>query len=684
VLFWEEVAEELRELNCRAAADALEQALAENADDNMQMAASADHLLYSVHPNMRHSHPEQALAIYNRVLEIDPQRLDALLGRAEVLFTQGLWPEALDSVDLIPEDRTVAHSSGWFTRGQILRRAGRLQRALECYSRALVLGPWVEEWRRELADLLTQLGRDDEAHAQLAAADLIAGLHTAGHARRTTAPASYEAVLDYFERALTLQPALRFAAGEIAATLLALGRPEEALARLDVAQSQAPEDVYLWAIRGAALVAAGRLEESLAAFDEAIALAPTNVAMIGKARALVRLGHLEEALTLVEEATEWDDEDEAAWALRSELLARLGQTEKALAAIEVALEWEDLLSLEDHIELVSKNLAVQGTRLRQALDWDDYLDVYRARASLLRELGREEEASSMERIVGRLEAKLYHQAGQHHLREGRYAEAIIEFDQALSFAPTWSEVWLAKADALVTLGRMDEALVAFGESMKQDIDSLREVYNRANTFTNQQEYAPALPLADAALVALPSWSHHWPSAAEISPEYMQALLLKLKGKIFSETGRYDEALSCLNSALELSPALQTAWRQRGRVLSQMGRYQESAADFEHALELDASSSYDWHSRAYALYKCHRYEEALSAIEQAIALDPAPPVVGTKGQIYLGMGKYDEALVWLDRALEADPFDREHWRDKAAVLRHLGRLEEARLAARRAR
>ncbi|PWT78618.1 MAG: hypothetical protein C5B60_00895 [Chloroflexi bacterium] len=119
---------------------------------------------------------------------------------------------------------------------------------------------------------------------------------------------------------------------------------------------------------------------------------------------------------------------------------------------------------------------------------------------------------------------------------------------------------------------------------------------------------------------------------------MEALLLKLKGKALSETGHLEEALVCLDRALELAPDLHTAWRERGHTYNLLKRWTEAAADFEHALELNATSSYDWHSRAYALYKCERYEEALAAIEQALELDPSPAIVDTMDQIYLGMGQ----------------------------------------------
>ncbi|HKD77588.1 MAG TPA: tetratricopeptide repeat protein, partial [Ktedonobacterales bacterium] len=119
-----------------------------------------------------------------------------------------------------------------------------------------------------------------------------------------------------------------------------------------------------------------------------------------------------------------------------------------------------------------------------------------------------------------------------------------------------------------------------------------------------------------------------------------------------------------------------ALRERGHLYSKMKRYEESVADFQRALELDDSAAYDWHSLAWSFYKLGRYNEALPAIDRAVQIDPAPAIVGTKGEIFNRMGRYAEALDWLDRALARDPYDKEHLRERVVALRGLGRLAEA--------
>jgi tetratricopeptide (TPR) repeat protein len=71
------------------------------------------------------------------------------------------------------------------------------------------------------------------------------------------------------------------------------------------------------------------------------------------------------------------------------------------------------------------------------------------------------------------------------------------------------------------------------------------------------------------------------------------------------------------------------------------------------------------------------DDALANLNRDIKLRPADAWgISSRGQIYLGLGRYDEALADLDRALELDP-DGETFGSRGQVYRLLGREEEAR-------
>ena len=55
----------------------------------------------------------------------------------------------------------------------------------------------------------------------------------------------------------------------------------------------------------------------------------------------------------------------------------------------------------------------------------------------------------------------------------------------------------------------------------------------------------------------------------------------------------------------------------------------------------------------------RYDEALADLNRAIELDPSRDwIIADRGETYRAMGRYDEALADFNRAIELDPSDAE--------------------------
>ena len=59
----------------------------------------------------------------------------------------------------------------------------------------------------------------------------------------------------------------------------------------------------------------------------------------------------------------------------------------------------------------------------------------------------------------------------------------------------------------------------------------------------------------------------------------------LKGNQFCKLGRYEEAITSYDKALELKPDLHQAWTNRGVALGNLGRYEEAIASYDKALEI---------------------------------------------------------------------------------------------------
>ncbi len=98
--------------------------------------------------------------------------------------------------------------------------------------------------------------------------------------------------------------------------------------------------------------------------------------------------------------------------------------------------------------------------------------------------------------------------------------------------------------------------------------------------------------------------------------------LMAQGMIAMQRGALDRALERFNEIVERAPDFAEGWNKRATVLYMMGRHRESVADVRSVLNLEP-----------------RHYGALSGL----------------GMILVAIGREEEALEWLRRALEVNPY-----------------------------
>jgi tetratricopeptide (TPR) repeat protein len=164
-------------------------------------------------------------------------------------------------------------------------------------------------------------------------------------------------------------------------------------------------------------------------------------------------------------------------------------------------------------------------------------------------------------------------------------------------------------------------------------------------------------------------------AIEIDSNYKIAW--HLRGDALYNLERYDEALVSLDKVIELDASYPRAWGNRGTVLNNLTRYDEALVSFDRAIELDANYQSAWALRGGVLYHLKRYEEALVSFDRAIELDPSYPQAWTlRGCMLYKLKRYDEALVSFDRAIELDDNYQWAWGVRGILLNSLKRYDEA--------
>jgi len=138
-------------------------------------------------------------------------------------------------------------------------------------------------------------------------------------------------------------------------------------------------------------------------------------------------------------------------------------------------------------------------------------------------------------------------------------------------------------------------------------------------------------------------------------------------------------------ALSLDPADALVHAVAGHVRSFLLKQPELAVEmFERALQLNPNSSFAWGLSASTYCFLGRPEDALERLRNAFRLSPFDPMnfffLTAAGIAEFVAGRYEEAVIWLQKARRENPRFTPMHRTRAASLAMLGRDKEAKAAA----
>lgn len=155
-------------------------------------------------------------------------------------------------------------------------------------------------------------------------------------------------------------------------------------------------------------------------------------------------------------------------------------------------------------------------------------------------------------------------------------------------------------------------------------------------------------------------------AAAINPGHgaarvgIAAMLLRRTAELKSPDRAKDleRADSLLSAVIKDHPENATAHYFLGIARKQQGRFADSIVHFEKAIRLYPSNAAAYAQLAQSLVFLGRAEEAGPYIAKAIRLSPRDPTISSwflfAGQAHLQLRKYDDAVRWLERSVEAYP------------------------------
>lgn len=95
-----------------------------------------------------------------------------------------------------------------------------------------------------------------------------------------------------------------------------------------------------------------------------------------------------------------------------------------------------------------------------------------------------------------------------------------------------------------------------------------------------------------------------------------------QGKDFFLEGRYEDALSIYDQAIQANPDSYEAWCGKGIALTKMRRFDEAIKAFNHSLRLNSEYAESWYEKARCYALQDNEDSAVENLRQAINLNPA--------------------------------------------------------------
>jgi eukaryotic-like serine/threonine-protein kinase len=163
----------------------------------------------------------------------------------------------------------------------------------------------------------------------------------------------------------------------------------------------------------------------------------------------------------------------------------------------------------------------------------------------------------------------------------------------------------------------------------------------------------------------------------------QAPVRETLGKIYQQTGKFDEALAEYHRAVELNPMAIGASYRIGKIYASQEKYAHAEEAFKRAIARMPSFWLGYSGLGELYYNQGKFKEAATQYQKVIDLMPDNPLgYEGLGGAYEQMGNYKDAITVFNKGLQVKPSP-EIWSDLGAAYMFTGENGKAAEAMRKA-
>ncbi len=501
-----------------------------------------------------------------------------------------------------------------------------------------------------------------------------------------------EEAAECFKKALEVNPDSEESWYNLGAIYYELQRYEDEIQCYDQALKINKNFTKAWNNKGATLHEQGKHEEAVLCYDKVLLLEPDNINVLNnKGVALKYLKDYGNALESFDKATAKKDDYKEAWLNKGLLLHDMEQYEHCISC------YDKVLGLEKSPEVYyQKGIALMAMEdPRRAIDafdnslllkpyWDLAIEEKKKAEEALKEM---DESRLLE-----LEERREREAEEERLRLIEEEEKAKELEEKLLLKEAEErEAREAEESKLAAKKAASKKPAITEESLTNDFADLIGLGSDPNCsacdapLTDAAAFCAkcghgvedAVPLPESELpVGDPPELEQVEEDLALEEEIREYSILFEKSKMLIRMMKYDEALDCLNTTIELEERASSIL-EKANLLYLMGRFDDAIEYYDKVLKKEPDNISAMMNRATSLIEIGEFEDALRANDVLTELEKEEPALWIeRANIHMSLGDTLKAIESFDRAIEIEPGSSEVWNAEGIALLSIGKHDDS--------
>lgn len=285
--------------------------------------------------------------------------------------------------------------------------------------------------------------------------------------------------------------------------------------------------------------------------------------------------------------------------------------------------------------------------------------------------------------------------GRHALSEGRYSDAISQFNilARLDTSDCW--VYFYRGIAKYNLGDIRGALGDFDSSVSINPVFTNGYHFRAITLSRSGKYDEALKDLETAMMLRPGLiglyysrgvtyflAQQFDKAVEDFDKYIKkepddpSAYLN-RGATYLFLADTTKALADYNKAIALDRFDPEGYIRRGRVHALRKDYKEGIADMDKAISIDTTNTFAYFNRALMYYDQNNYNAAMADLNRVLRDEPGNALtLYNRSLISAQVGNFEDALADMDHVININPDNVLAYFNRASYFVQMGRWMDA--------